>query len=48
MADALILRACEEQFGHATTDFFDEAGFSAGPVIMRSRPFRAWEEGKMC
>ena len=47
MSDALILRACEEQLGHATTLLFDEAGFSAGPVILSSRPFCAWEEGAM-
>ena len=47
MSDALILRACEEQLGHSTTLLFDEAGYSAGPVIFSSRPFRAWEEGKM-
>jgi len=45
MSDALILRACEEQLGHATTLLFDEADCSAGRVILSSRPFRAWEEG---
>lgn len=47
MSDALLLRACEDQLGHATTLLFDEAGFSAGPVILCSRPFYAPEEGKM-
>lgn len=47
MSDALILRACEEQLGHATTLLFDEADYSAGPVILTSRPFGALEEGKM-
>jgi hypothetical protein len=41
MADALILRACEEQLGHATTLLFDETGFSAGPTILSSRSFRS-------
>ncbi|NPC42841.1 hypothetical protein ACNKF0_06375 [Nocardioides sp. T5] len=47
MSDALILRACEGQLGHATTLLFDEAGFSAGPVILSSRPYPAWEKGEM-
>jgi hypothetical protein len=47
MDDALILRACEEQLGHATTLLFDETGFSDGPIILSSRPFRSWEEGEM-
>lgn len=46
MSDALILRACEEKLGHATTLLFDETGFSLGPVILSSRPYRSWEEGK--
>jgi hypothetical protein len=47
MSDALILRACEEQLGHATTLLFDEAVYSAGPVILSSRPYPAWEKGEM-
>lgn len=46
MADALILRACEEQLGHATTLLFDEADHSPGPVILSSRPYHSWEPGK--
>ena len=37
MSDALLLRACEEQLGHATTLLFDEADHSPGAVILSSR-----------
>lgn len=45
MADALLLRACEEQLGHATTLLFDEADHSLGPVILSSRSYPGWEKG---
>ena len=46
MSDALLLRACEEQLGHATTLLFDEADHWPGAVVLSSRPYPGWEEGK--
>lgn len=39
MADALILRACEEKRGFVVTLLADEADFSGGPVVLSSRPW---------
>lgn len=39
MADALILRACEEKRGFVVALLADEADFSGGPVVLSSRPW---------